>query len=332
MNEKPNFDEIEKKLNYEDSSTFHRIKWMISYFENMMQEGASAISNTKIRSVAEQEQKDLYSSSLRLLGLWQEGLTECGKVQEPISKLYRQSPRLNDIIELMITLVDSHRRCIATVFQHKCNALGNVIREQHKNIEDLACQIEGLKPKLGENEICNILREIESLKKVNIIIMDSMKKLEKNQNDNIRMPKIHDKKVAAIIRKCATIYDFKRYRKLQPRTVRYWVKNPSQKTYFMPDSWEVMTEDTLKSEIERNMMAYCQRTQNTIPYVDGIHANVNDSIYEKQNQALCLLELCKGKKNVKYKEWKKKIEDEVDETKLEEIINALKCLLDRKQF
>lgn len=177
--EKLDYNEIEKGLDFADISTFWTIKNLIIYFERGLQDGAPTINDAKYRELVEQKQASLYTGALELLKLWQDGVKECGKVQEPISKRYRQAPQLNDIVSLAIRLIRAYGDCNRRILQNNCNVLGTALNAQAQNIEVLSRELDILEAKA---------RSVEELKKHVRTLKKYVKTLEENnkflQNEN----------------------------------------------------------------------------------------------------------------------------------------------------
>ena len=180
---KLDYNEIEKGLDFADISTFWTIKDLIIYFERELQDGAPTINDAKYRELVEQKQASLYTGALELLKLWQDGVKECGKVQEPISKRYRQAPRLNDIVSLAIRLIRAYGDCNGRILQNNCNVLGTALNAQAQNIEVLSRELDILEAKAGS---------VEELKKHVRTLKQYVKTLEENnkflQNENSAVP------------------------------------------------------------------------------------------------------------------------------------------------
>lgn len=183
--EKLDYNEIEKELDFSDISTFWTIKNLIIYFERGLQDGAPTIHDTKYRELVEQKQANLYTGTLELLKLWQDGVKECGKVQESISKRYRQAPRLNDIVSLAIRLIRAYGDCNGRILQNNCNVLGTALNAQAQMIEVLSRELDILEAEAGrvaelKNHVKTLKKYVETLKENN-----SFLRKENNQHRTI---------------------------------------------------------------------------------------------------------------------------------------------------
>ena len=182
--EKLDYNEIEKELDFSDISTFWTIKNLIIYFERGLQDGAPTIHDTKYRELVEQKQASLYTGALELLKLWQDGVKECGKVQEPISKRYRQAPRLNDIVSLAIRLIRAYGDCNGRILQNNCNVLGTALNAQAQNIEVLSRELDILEAKAGSVE--ELKKHVRTLKKYVKTLEENNKFLQNENSDQHR--------------------------------------------------------------------------------------------------------------------------------------------------
>ena len=182
--EKLDYNEIEKELDFSDISTFWTIKNLIIYLERGLQDGAPTIHDTKYRELVEQKQASLYTGALELLKLWQDGVKECGKVQEPISKRYRQAPRLNDIVSLAIRLIRAYGDCNGRILQNNCNVLGTALNAQAQNIEVLSRELDILEAKAGSVE--ELKKHVRTLKKYVKTLEENNKFLQNENSDQHR--------------------------------------------------------------------------------------------------------------------------------------------------
>lgn len=182
--EKLDYSEIEKGLDFADISTFWTIKNLITYFEKGLQDGAPTINDAKYRELVEQKQASLYTGALELLKLWQDGVKECGKVQEPISKRYRQAPRLNDIVSLAIRLIRAYGDCNGRILQNNCNVLGTALNAQAQNLEVLSRELDILEAKAGSVE--ELKKHVRTLKKYVKTLEENNKFLQKENSDQHR--------------------------------------------------------------------------------------------------------------------------------------------------